>query len=336
MLIDFEDVRLQAPIGHGIRNATPGSFRRRSALLGVARAPSDHEFGSAATDFKLSLVEAYLKQFTTALRSRYPSLWYIDAFAGTGVRTVKHKAQEQNLFGPAVDERTEDRRGSALIAINTKPPFSRLFFSDIRLQHSKALKALADEHPNREIAVTRGNANTFVLDVIGLGKWSRTRAVLFLDPYGLQVDWTTLQAVRRTEAIDVWYLVSLSGLYRQAALDRGKITPIKRARLNAMLGTNGWETDWYPPSSIQIFDDTPDDQRRVASVDDISSWVLARLRGLFPAVLDPIRLHDKNGRPAFALFFAMSNPDPKAIELATRIAGHILKSGMVSQVRPLK
>jgi hypothetical protein len=28
----------------------------------------------------------------------------------------------------------------------------------------------------------------------------------------------------------------------------------------------------------------------------------------------------------------MSNPDPKAIDLATRIAGHILASGSASQV----
>jgi hypothetical protein len=40
------------------------------------------------------------------------------------------------------------------------------------------------------------------------------------------------------------------------------------------------------------------------------------------------------GVPMSALFFAISNPAPKAIGLATKIADHILKTGRSSQVRP--
>ena len=34
--------------------------------------------------------------------------------------------------------------------------------------------------------------------------WSSHRAVLFLDPYGMQVEWTTIEAIARTGAIDLW------------------------------------------------------------------------------------------------------------------------------------
>ncbi|TIN59694.1 MAG: hypothetical protein E5Y29_29475, partial [Mesorhizobium sp.] len=40
---------------------------------------ADHEFGNLSTDLKLSLVEEYLGAFTTALRSKFAELWYIDA-----------------------------------------------------------------------------------------------------------------------------------------------------------------------------------------------------------------------------------------------------------------
>jgi three-Cys-motif partner protein len=298
--------------------------------LGMADRPiGEHEFGGASTDLKLSLIEAYLATFTIALRRRYPNLWYIDAFAGTGVRTIKHAAREGDLFSEPSDPRIEDRRGSALIAINTKPAFDQLVFIDLRAKHFRALLALKEEYSDRNVLVLRGNANEIVSNIVHARHWRDTRAVMFLDPYGLQVDWVTLEAIRKTEAIDVWYLVSLEGLFRQAALDRSRIQPECRVRLTRMLGTPEWETDWYEPQR-QL--DGSLNYRRTASVDDIARYVHRRLQSLFPAVLEPLRLRNKKGGPAFALFFAISNPDPKAIELATRIASHILASGRASQV----
>ena len=55
---------------------------------------ADHEFGSQATELKLSVVEAYLHAFTTELRGKFSELWYIDAFAGTGARSAYLRAAE--------------------------------------------------------------------------------------------------------------------------------------------------------------------------------------------------------------------------------------------------
>ena len=84
---------------------------------------SDHEFGGVSTDLKLSMVQGYLSAFTTALRGRFSELWYIDAFAGTGERTVRLEATAANLFDDEAPERVERRRGSAQIALDTKPSF---------------------------------------------------------------------------------------------------------------------------------------------------------------------------------------------------------------------
>jgi len=58
----------------------------------------EHEFGGVSTDLKLSIVEDYLRAFTTALRSKFRELVYIDAFAGTGERTVRYAADELSLL----------------------------------------------------------------------------------------------------------------------------------------------------------------------------------------------------------------------------------------------
>jgi three-Cys-motif partner protein len=301
-----------------------------------AMAQSDHEFGGISTDLKLSVVGEYLHQFTTALRPQFQNLWFIDAFAGTGERTVVIPGRAADMLGPEVDARVERRAGSAKIAIDVSPAFDRLVFMDKRPKHIAALSDLRAANASRNISVVPGDANAEIMKLLGEQKtWTGTRAVMFLDPYGMSVDWRTLEAISKTEAIDVWYLVSLSGLFRQATRDAEDLHATKRAALTRMIGTPEWETDWYAMSRrTNLFGDTDERLARTAEVDDMERYFRARLAGLFPAVLAPLRLNDDRGIPQFALFFAISNPKTTAIGLASRIAGHILKSGISSKVRP--
>jgi three-Cys-motif partner protein len=291
-----------------------------------------HEFGGVSTDLKLSLVQAYLERFTVALGKKFANLWYIDAFAGTGERTVRLGATDATFFEEGTPQQVLRRRGSASIAIDTKPPFSRLIFIEQKVEHFEALLRLKESNPARQIDVLRGDANEQILRLVRSTNWTHTRAVMFLDPYGMSVDWSTLQAIRSTEAIDIWYLVTLAGLFRQAtrrasALDAGKARAITK-----MLGTEEWLTELYrQPETADLFGHM--DGHR-AGVDEIEAYVGRRLAQLFPKVLPPLTLRNDNGVRMFSLFFAISNPERKAIEVATKIAGHILRSGKASQVRP--
>jgi len=296
---------------------------------------SDHKFGGISTDLKLSLVEGYLRAFATALRPKFSQLWYIDAFAGTGERTVITPARAADMWGPEVEEKIERRRGSAAIAIDIRPEFDRLIFIEMLPKHCSALRELRGNYPSRNIDVIPGDANSAIAQLINSHSWPGTRAVMFLDPYGMSVDWRTLEAVSKTEAIDVWYLVSLSGLFRQATRDAEKLDETKRVALTRMIGTSEWEKDWYQLTKrTDLFGNSDEKLTRTAEVDDMEDYFGKRLRTLFPKVLPPLRLNDDRGIPQFALFFVISNPNPKAIGLASKIAGHILNSGKASQVRP--
>jgi three-Cys-motif partner protein len=298
-------------------------------------ASSDHKFGGVSTDLKLSLVGGYLSAFTKALRPIFSELWYIDAFAGTGERTVVIPGRAADMLGPEIEERIERRQGSAKIAIDVNPPFDRLVFMEKRPRHCAALHDLKAGHPNRLIDVVEGDANEAIVSFIRQHNWAGTRAVMFLDPYGMSVEWRTLEAIRATEAIDVWYLVSLAGLFRQATRNAEDLDESKRNALTRMIGTPEWETAWYQRTkSTDLLGEIDEVHARTAEVDDMEKYFGDRLRSLFPRVLPPLRLSDDRGIPQFALFFAISNPAPKAIGLAAKIAGHILNSGRVSQVRP--
>ncbi len=203
--------------------------------VGTLVTAADHEFGSQATELKLSVVEAYLQAFTMALRGKFSELWYIDAFAGTGERTERVPARHGGFLGASAPESIVRRRGSAKIAVDIDPPFDRLIFVEQRPRAVEALREMRDQHPGRNIHVIAGDANDEIRKIISYTNWQRIRAVMFLDPYGMSVNWQTLQVIAETRAIDVWYLFSLSGLYRQAARSAAAIDDDKRARLPEFL-----------------------------------------------------------------------------------------------------
>jgi three-Cys-motif partner protein len=121
----------------------------------------DHEFGAQHTELKLSIVESYLKAFTIALKQHFPQLWYIDAFAGTGSRTVRVEAREGGLFDAPTSERVEQRRGSAQIAIDVDPKFDRLVFMDTAPCRSRRSEKKAHRRPDEKVQSSRANSGLY-------------------------------------------------------------------------------------------------------------------------------------------------------------------------------
>src|SRR5258708_24504639 len=140
----------------------------------------------------------------------------------------------------------ERRRGLVGMAIDVSPPFDFIVFIENKPSYFAALQELAANHPNRRIVVVKNDANDALKSLIATNNWRSTRAVLFLDPYGMQLEWSTLEKVAATKAIDVWFLFPLSGLYRQATRDFADVDEHKRAALTRMFGSNAWEKELYP------------------------------------------------------------------------------------------
>jgi three-Cys-motif partner protein len=294
--------------------------------------PIDHEFGDQHTELKLSIVEKYLKFFTTALKGKFDELWYIDAFAGTGSRTVRYEERAAGLLDTGEPERVERRRGSAKIAIDVKPTFDFILFIENKPLYVAALQELVANYPNRRIVVVKNDANDALKSLLATNNWRSTRAVLFLDPYGMQLEWSTLEKVAATKAIDVWFLFPLAGLYRQATRQLADLDEHKRAALTKMFGSDAWEAELYPKTIREdLFEGILEEpRRRSADVAGLEAYAKARLETIFPAVLKPLPLPFHKKPQRFSLFFCISNDDPKAIRLATKIGNHILRAGKSS------
>jgi three-Cys-motif partner protein len=293
----------------------------------------DHTFGGKHTELKLSVIEAYLKAYTTALRKAFSELWYIDAFAGTGSRAIVHPARPRTLFDePPVPEKIERARGSAQIAIDVKPPFDFLVFVEKKLSFKRALDDLAAKYPNRRVQVIHEDANTAIRRLVKGNTWESERAVLLLDPYGMDVEWSTLKAIARTKAIDVWYFFSLSGFFRQATVRYSKLDDSKRNALNRILGTAAWEEELYPRRKMRTLDGTMEEvaRRRTKTPKELEAYMKTRLETIFGKVLEPLKLPIGKGAQRYSLFLCISSDAPAAIKLATKIGDHILKLGRAS------
>jgi three-Cys-motif partner protein len=293
----------------------------------------DHNFGGYHTDLKLSAVERYLKAYANALARKF-ELWYIDAFAGTGYRTIHHPARPAGLFGTdAQPEKKELRRGSARIALEVTPQFDFLVFIEKRPDFAHALEDLRARHPRRSIQVVNGDANTAITDLLRNNNWNSKRAVLFLDPYGMHVEWSTLEAVAATRAIDVWYLFPLSGFYRQMPKKHSRLDAQKREALTRLFGSRSWEDVFYPkPIQVHTLYGETESVRlpRLGRIKDYEKYTKERLLSIFGAVLDPLRLPQTKGPTRYLLFLCISSRNKRAIEIATRIGDHILKAPGIS------
>lgn len=281
-----------------------------------------HQFGGPWTLIKLDVLKAYLGFFNTALQNQprpdkpFRRI-YIDAFAGTGTCDIRVAATTQQHTTV---------EGSATIALQVMPKFDEHHFIDFKKAHADELTTLCEAHSSRKSFVYQDDANAAIRQIVNQIKWKSSRAVLFLDPYGMTVDWSTLEYVAKTKAIDVWYLFPLSGIYRQAANSFSDIDEDKAQSLTKILGTTEWKTDLYTASGqTDLFGSDPESIRTLGPI-QIASYVKTRLATIFEgAVLDPVLLGQKN-TPLYALFFAVSNPSPKAVELSTRTARHLLST----------
>ena len=295
-----------------------------------------HKFGGKHTDEKLDKLSEYIEVYTTALKKRKFQLLYIDACAGTGDRTTV-----LNL-GPIFGNKNQiiTTPGSARIALENEPSFDVHVFIERNKERYCQLKVVEQQYPHKKCKLCEGDANDFVSRLCTKIPWHEPtnsrigmRGVIFLDPFGMEINWKTIECIGNTKALDAWIFFPLSGLYRNAPHDKLNLSESKIDSVTRVLGTDSWLDDWYSNSSSgeeDLFGNIePSKQIRTLDVTGIEQYVRKRLKTVFKgAVLKPMRIKNEQGAPIASLFFCVANETPKAIGAATRIANHILKSGM--------
>jgi len=311
--------------------ASPASGRCEGMARKAKRGGSEHRFGGDWTEQKLDVVAKYLSAYTKALKKKTFEKLYIDAFAGTGYREAGREdegapAASALLFPDLAEAEPQALlEGSARRALGTDPPFDRYVFIERDASRCAQLEPLRTEFPALAdaIEIRQGEANS---EIQGLcdGGWRTRRAVLFLDPYGMQVEWATIEAVARTQAIDLWILFPLGMGVNRLLKKSGDIPEPWRQALNRLLGTEDWFDEFYRvETTATLFGDEERVVKRSTEV--IGKYFNRRLETVFAGVApEPAVLRNSRNAPLYLLCFAVGNPG-RARDIALRIANHILE-----------
>ena len=284
---------------------------------------TSQKFGGNWTEEKLNIFTSYLDAYLIALQNQKFKKIYIDAFAGTG--EIETSDGGQYLVGSAKRALASDKK------------FDHYYFIEADSQKAKELQNMINsEFPQMKhiITIFCGDANDKLAEIISSVDWRYNRGLLFLDPYATQVNWTTLENVAQAKSIDVWYLFPFSALERMLP-NNGKYEKWEDC-VDRLLGDSGWRKEFYkkdPQMTLfDLFSDTSsqkNEKRMVkdANPDHIKTYILSRLKTIFPCVSKNARIF-RNSRksPMFLFCFAISSESPKAQCLALRIADHILKN----------
>jgi three-Cys-motif partner protein len=291
-----------------------------------------HSFGGDWTSSKLAVLERYLAAYTTALKDKPTAenafrKAYVDAFAGTGYRSMRRgeDASKNLLFPDLAEAAPQDLLdGSARLALKTRPRFDRYVFIERSADRCAELEALKSEFPELadDIRVERGEANAEIRTLCAKD-WRSHRAVLFLDPYGMQVEWQTIEAIAKTEAIDLWLLFPLGIGVTRLLTRSGDIPTGWRTRLDTLLGTRDWYDEFYRVEHTPTLFGTDEERVLKATNDTIGRYFNDRLKSVFPGVAEPGVLRNSANCPLYLLCFAAGNA--KGAPIALRIANHLLK-----------
>lgn len=287
-------------------------------------------FGGDWTEEKLEIVSEYLAAYNKVLKDK-PSKErpfkrvYVDAFAGTGYREERVvQFSLPSMFSElSGDDPQKFLKGSAALALEAEPSFDRYVFVENNSRKTKELEKLKETHPGKagSIEIVTQDANEFVKQYCRCENWRETRAVLFLDPFATQVEWTTIEAVARTAAIDLWILFPLMAVNRLLANDPAKAF---RDSLDRIFGTREWFSRFYQKKNVDdVFGQRLEVVEKACDSESIGQFFLERLRAIFADVAPKPRLFSGRGGPLFLLFFAAGNP--KGAPIAVKIAKHLLE-----------
>jgi three-Cys-motif partner protein len=294
-------------------------------------------FGSNWTERKLSALKRYLNAyrtiFTSNEKAKYFKTIYVDAFAGSGTRqdpaSTKDLDGQDFLFEEF--EAAEDsgfRKGSVRIALELEQPFEQYYFIEKNKEYKEQLRTMIDTEYSAlasRCVIHRADATDALMQFLSLFDPKKERAVVFLDPYGMSVEWNVLRLIGETKAIDLWLLFP-HGIGVNRLLTTGEL-PSKRwqDKLTATFGTNEWIREFYTekvPEQSDLFEEQKPAMQKVATFDSINRFMIKRLRTVFAGgvVEKPLLLSNSRGTPLYSLCFAVTNPNPSASRAALNIA----------------
>ena len=187
------------------------------------------------TEIKVEIVEAFAKAFatiTTAKGREYFKPVYMDGFAGGG-----------RLLSEATGEIVA---GTPLRIVDVQPPFDEYHFIEKDPRKVVALRELLGTR--RGVTIHEGDSNEILLGEVlpTMTFESYRKGLLFLDPYGLDIDWRVVEAAGRSQCVDLLLNFPIMDMNMNVLKSNpDRVSAEQAARMNRFWGDESWRTECY-------------------------------------------------------------------------------------------
>jgi|SRR5579884_119642 three-Cys-motif partner protein len=277
----------------------------------MSKRPKDGSVGPWAAE-KLEALSRALNYYTTYLKKQ--SQWqkiYIDAFAGPGLSEVRSKPREDSdqslqLFADQAVDPVEQEvvflKGSPRVALDITNPFDRYVFIEKDATRVAELEGIRSEYQGRRaIEIRQGDANSILQDLLKSISKFEHRGYIFLDPFGLQVPWGTIEAIAKTGAIEVMVNFPLGMALRRMMPNSGNVPPGWQISLDTFFGSPEWRQHAYEEGVDLLGKRT---FKIADSEDRLLAWYRGRLGSAFGQVSEAQLVTNTRGGRLYYLIWA--------------------------------
>jgi len=263
------------------------------------------------SEVKLQVLAEYLQGFTRVVRSKSRGAIYLDLFAGSFENDRRHG--------------TGTFPGSTQIALGIEPRFTKLVFFELPDPAARLRADIEWARPaDRRWRVEEGDCNQTLpsaLSSLRRVRWAPTFA--FLDPRGLQVEWSTVQTLadwrrNRKTKVEQWILMPEPAIARVLGLS-GVQGRLSAERLDQLFGCRDWLPIHQGRRSGSL---TPDDMR--AEFVNLYRWRLENVLGY--DTTHALQIVATGGQPVYTLIFATDSAPGDAI------MGHLYNSAATAKI----
>ncbi len=271
-----------------------------------------NQFGGNWTQQKIEMVVAYAKAYLIIM-NKYPQfkLLYFDGFAGSG-NIYKNDETDFDII-----------KGTALriLEINQPKPFDLYYFVEKDIKNKNELEALIEQDfKSKNTHVVSEDCNVKLKSMADyLRKKPSFRALVFVDPYGMALDWSSIECLKGL-GIDLWILVPTGmGVGRLLKNDYN----ISEAWLERLERFMGLERDvilpyFYKESKKNtLFGEETIIEKERNAIEKAGDLYKERLYTVFKYVSTPFVM--KNSTNSIMYHFMMATNNPTALKIANDV-----------------
>lgn len=291
-------------------------------------------WGGNWTEKKLETFESYVRAYLTIMnkyRDKFGwKILYFDGFAGSGSRSTDERLQEEEnyvqLFGEDLVDVSDLTvyQGAAERVVQLEQNmrgFDYYYFIDKFEENCTKLELKLSAYPTQGYKIYRpGDANEQILQLANaMGKDNHLKSLVFLDPFGMQIDWESIQRLAG-KGVDLWILLPTGVIINRLLKKDGTLMyPEKLENFFGMTREEISKRFYERRVSLDLFGDEQEKYEKITdSITKIAELFAERLGEIFQYVTDkPLVLRNDHNVAIYHFVFASENPT--AVKIAQQI-----------------